>query len=209
MMPVPRKSSGAKPNISEGGRTDTDSTDTDKKSMYITKLYSHNAGEYNKFFDKYKPYWTILVCNPEPLESKVFTNVEFQSIMENDGTDNKESFKFNTPFSKIEVWDDYQHGIDTLKSQNNKPYLHNTSDNSTVLNRKFRLWRCDVPRDNADVDTDKNLINEGYSITRENPRAFNWMRNTWMYMKLYKGFDKDELVNNKVQIHGIKLTYFV
>lgn len=213
-MPVPRKSSGAKPNVSDGDSTNTDSTNTEDKSMYITKLYSHNAGEYNKFFNEYKPYWTILVCNPEPLESKVFTNVEFQSIMENDGTDNKESFKFNTPFSKIEVWNDYQHGINALKSQDNKPYLHNTSDNSTVLNRKFRLWRCDVPRDNAHIEDDNHLIKEGYSVTREKPRAFDWIRNTWMYMKLYKGFSEDELVNNKlvnnkVQIHGIKLTYFV
>lgn len=87
--------------------------------------------------------------------------------------------------------------------------MHNASDNSTVLNRKFRLWRCDIPRDNALIEDDDHLINEGYSITRDKPRAFDWMRNTWMYMKLYKGFSKDELVNNKVQIHGIKLTYFV
>lgn len=206
MIPWINESSEAKP---QTGTSTNDTTDEEKQKFFITKLYSHNAGEYNKFFDEYKPYWTILVCNPEPLNSKIFTNVEFQSIIEKDGKDANNTFNFNMPFSKIEAWNDYQHGINILKSKEDKPYLHNTKDSSTVLNRKFRLWRCDIPRNNAETTEDVNLINEGYSITREKKKAIEWMRNSWIYMKLYKGFDNESLPNNKVQFHDIKLTYFV
>jgi len=54
--------------------------------------------------------------------------------------------------------------------------LHHLSDGTAALKRKFRIWRCDIPRDNVGVFEDGN----GKKITHPLDR----MRNPWLYLKM-------------------------
>lgn len=180
---------------------------TDTVNFHITKLYSHNKGEYNNFFGERLPYWTILACNPEPQIDKTFTNVEFQSIMNDDGNyddDDETKFNFNLPFDYLETWNDYQHGEALLNHRGYKLFQHHTNNNYASLKRKFRLWRCDIPRDNVSLSGDERLTDEGFSLTRYKVKPLNRMRNPWLYLKL----KKDNVDNYRTQFHDIILTYF-
>ena len=166
---------------------------------YPCKLWKHQAGDYCSFFGKTKPYWITLVGNPEPQQDKIFTNLEFRASVEGDGEyiENTDKFAFSLPFDSLETWNDYQHGIAKLSIRNS--YTHHTIDNNASLKRRFRIWRCDVPRDNAELDTDKEL-----GISRIKKHPVDRMRNPWLYLKLQKDADTDK----KVEIHDIVMTYF-
>ena len=114
-----------------------------------TELYLHNAGGYCDFFGEKKPYWMTLIGNPEPQTDKIFTNLEFRACVEGDGELNQEIGKFTPalPFDSLETWDEYQHGIIALNNLNgHNAFIH--GNNPSSLKRKFRIWRCDMPRDN-------------------------------------------------------------
>ena len=113
-----------------------------------------------------------LVGNPEPTLDKIFTNLEFRACVEGEGTgtdggngdvfDNTFDYTFHPegggivpskyvpylPFDYLETWNEYQHGISYLENRNGHSLsLHHTGLRS-ALNRKFRIWRCDVPCNN-------------------------------------------------------------
>lgn len=170
-----------------------------------TVIYGHNMGNYCDFFDNVKPYWITLIANPEPQTSKVFTNVELRATVDGDGTNDeiKNIFTPLLPFDNIEVWNEYQHGIQSLANKTGKSYMqHYTKDEASTLKRKFRIWRADIPRDNAPLTSDKGL-----NISRLKPksldRIFDRIRNPWIYLKL----EKDNPLN-RTEIHDIVLTYF-
>ena len=164
-------------------------------------LWRHQAGEYCKFFDKKKPYWMTLVGNPEPTIDKIFTNLEFRASVEGDGEQtNAGKFNFYLPFDSLETWNEYQHGLAKLGIKNGHAAMkHHTLDNEASLKRKFRIWRCDIPRDNAPLSDDAAL---GVSRTKQHP--VDRMRNPWLYLKLQKDADTDK----KVEIHDMMMTYF-
>lgn len=170
-----------------------------------TVIYGHNMGNYCDFFDNVKPYWMTLIANPEPQTSKIFTNVELRATVDGDGTNDKTKNIFTPllPFDNIEVWNEYQHGIQSLADKTGKAYMqHYTKDEVSTLKRKFRIWRADIPRDNASLTSDKGL-----NISRLKPklldRIFDRIRNPWIYLKL----EKDNPVN-RTEIHDIVLIYF-
>jgi len=100
------------------------------KTLYFDKnfnLYEMFAGDYLRDFSvEYK-------VNPEPLEDKIFTNIEYISDTIEDGVKNK-----NNPFKTLIVNTEYQNGATNL--------LNNNYPNSAS---KFRLWRGDIPRDSV------------------------------------------------------------
>lgn len=65
------------------------------------ELWQHNAGDYNYFFGKYKPYWTTVVINGDSYYDKIFNTVDFRS----DSWDGTELSR-NT-FDRLEVWNEY------------------------------------------------------------------------------------------------------
>lgn len=167
-----------------------------------SEIWKHQAGDYCNFFGTQKPYWMTLVGNPEPQTDKIFTNLEFRSCVEGDGELNEETGKFTPtlPFDSLETWDEYQHGIANLSIRNgHNAFKHHTTDNNASLKRKFRIWRCDIPRDNAPLASDAAL-----NVTRFKLHPNDRMRNPWLYLKLQKDADTDK----KVEIHDMMMTYF-
>lgn len=165
-------------------------------------LWQHQAGKYCNFFDKNKSYSMTLVANQEPQMDKMFTNLEFRACVEGEGMyDSNGKFKPSLPFDTVEVWNEYQHGILKLSDRDGHDrFTHGNSDGNASLNRKFRMWRCDIPRDNATVN---NATESLMGIKRFKARPLDRIRNPWAYIKLTKN-----VATSKVEVHDIMVTYF-
>jgi hypothetical protein len=109
-----------------------------KSNNSTTGLWQHQAGEYCRFFNNDEPYGMTLVGNPEPQTDKIFTNLEFRATIDTDGVDNNNKFTPLLPFDYFEVWNEYQHGLASLKHlTGHGAFVHNTKDNNSSLKRKF------------------------------------------------------------------------
>lgn len=180
-----------------------------------TRLWHHQAGDYCRFFGINKPYWMTLVGNPEPQIDKIFTNLEFRASVQGDGELNQQDkFIPTLPFDSLETWNEYQHGVTALSIKNGHN-LFKHGGNDSALIRKFRIWRCDIPRDNynlpsgGDIDVEKG-------IARYSRHPNDRMRNPWLYLKLMKNAAIDTVVEgetvednlDKAEIHDVVMTYF-
>ena len=178
-------------------------------------LWKHNAGSYCNFFGINKPYSMTLVGNPDPQADKIFTNLEFRATIDGDGEYDSNEGKFypSLPFDSLETWNEHQHGIAYLKSTVSD-FIHHSSDGDASLLRKFRIWRCDIPRNNALLDTERQSgVVYNYStdadlgISRYIRRPMDRMRNPWLYMKLGKNaFEVG--AHPRAEIHDVIMTYF-
>ena len=170
------------------------------------ELWEHQAGEYCQFFGVNYPYWMTLVGNQEPQMDKTFTNLEFRATIDGDGVEEQTKFVPTLPFDYLEAWDEYQHGIAQLQNKNGHGAMqHHLPDTTATLKRKFRIWRCDIPRDNCDVD---NTIENPMGIYRFRKRPLDRMRNPWIYLKLMKDAAEQGAVLNRTEIHDLIMTYF-
>ena len=165
-------------------------------------LWQHQAGKYCNFFDENKSYSMTLVANQEPQMDKMFTNLEFRACVEGEGIyDSNGKFKPSLPFDTVEAWNEYQHGILNLSDRDGHDrFTHGNSDGNASLNRKFRIWRCDIPRDNATIN---NATESLMGIKRFKARPLDRIRNPWAYIKLTKN-----VATSKVEVHDIMVTYF-
>lgn len=175
-----------------------------RKNEGNTNVYRHNAGEYCNFFGEKKPYWMTLVGNPEPQLDKIFTNLEFRASVDGEVRTDNGKEKFLLPFDCLEAWDEYQHGTTKLSErQGNGVFQHHIKWNADTgdisnISRKFRMWRCDIPRDNAPVP-------DSLGLPRVKARYMDRLRNPWIYMKLMKNADESM---NRVEVHDVMLKYF-
>ena len=185
-----------------------------KNTDYDTALYQHNGGTYCSFFDTHKDYWMTLVGNPEPQRDKVFTNLEFRACIEGEGntvtSGNNITYTPYLPFNSLECWNEYQHGITQLKNLNGHSAMMHHVGTDSALKRKFRIWRCDIPRDNVAIpsttDSDYAAFVEDETakgIFRNAVHPNDRMRNPWLYLKL-KG--KQE-ASGSIVTHGIPTLY--
>lgn len=212
---------------------------TDAQEQIVSvpcRLWKHQAGSYCQFFGTNKPYWMTLVGNPEPQMDKIFTNIEFRACVDGDGELNEETGKFTPtlPFDSLETWDEYQHGIANLSIRNgHNAFKHHTTDNNASLKRKFRIWRCDIPRDNVSIVTSQPILPENptpeqqaaydadvirynqylkdinMGISRYESHPNDRMRNPWLYLKLLKNIEIDtDRFLPKAEIHDVVMTYF-
>ena len=193
---------------------------TESSSVDQFYLWLHQGSDKHcKMFEVDNPYYTVLIGNPEPTVDKTFTNLDFRACVQGDGESLTKnyvtSFKnFYLPFDKIEVWNEYQHGISQLNmSKGRSQYIHNyinplnAGDTPSPLSRKFRIWRCDIPRDNYPTSHDVKEYEAQKGITRFKSRPLDRMRNPWVYIKLTKESDSDTSLP-KAEIHDVVLTYF-
>ena len=184
-------------------------------------LWKHQGGDYCRFFGVNKPYSMILIANAEPQLTKTYTNLEFRATVDNDMWYDSETQKYYPylPFDSLEVWDEYQHGIGYLKDgRDARPFSHHQLDNQSNLNRKFRIWRTDVPRDNADnADVfDETFDRTFHILARLQKHPMDRMRNPWLYLRLRKSAAEDEIVGqttvyhslNRMELQDIVMTYF-
>ena len=146
----------------------------------------HREGNYNYFYNVYRPFSTTIVANENPTEDKIFNNLEYRGDMfDTDGS----YLPINT-FNKLETWNEYQRGIANLEDIKDRP---------SSLKKKFRIWRANIPR---------NTSNQGGDTTHRYTR--DRMRNPWLYIKLSKE-QTGNLVedNNKKSIlHDLVVYYF-
>lgn len=176
-------------------------------------LWKHQGGsDYCKFFNTNKPYSMTLIGNPEPQLSKIFTNLEFRTNVIDDGifNSNTGSFVPTLPFDYLEAWNEYQHGKTDLRNRSGHlDKQHHTSDKISALKRKFRIWRCDIPRNNYPLPTTETEINyeKELGVSRYTYTPNDRMNNPWVYLKLMKKASLEGTIP-KVEIHDIVMTYF-
>ena len=106
---------------------------TDKGGT-VYKAWLHNEGEYNMFFNKYCPFYTTVIANPDMAVDKIFNNLEFRADSWNGNT------LLNTTFDTLTTWNEYQTGTSTLNNILGRP---------SELKKKFRIWRANIPRDKS------------------------------------------------------------
>ena len=129
------------------------------------KLWQNNAGEYNMFYNEFKPYSITFISNDNPSYDKIFNNLDFRA----DSFDNNTIT--NKTFDTLEVWNEYQKGVTKLNNIVGRP---------SNLKRKFRVWRVNIPRAN----TYWNGI-----VANNRDR----IRNTWAYIKLSMNDNNNKL----------------
>ena len=159
-------------------------------------LYKHRAGDYCNIFDANVPYSMKFVCNPDPALDKIFSNIEMRATAYD--VDDKElgTHEPYLPFDNIIVENEYQYGATTLRGNNGiNSMRHFLQDTDNTLKRKFRIWRCDVPR-NQNVST-----NGRYRMDR--------MRNPWVYLKLIKDAAEDDARLPRTEIHDVMMHYYI
>ena len=124
------------------------------------------TGEYNMFFDKFKPYWLTFISNTQPTENKIYNNLEWRDMVKDGFTDKP----FST-FDHVEVWTEHQNTgsvrfSNSIKEFTDKQPIQYNARMSN-LRKKFNVWRCQIPRD---------------SIASNSRRAR--ISNPWCYIKL-------------------------
>jgi hypothetical protein len=154
------------------------------------QLWGHQLGDYCNIFGVNVPYSLTLVGNPEPSQDKIFTNLEFRATVYGDGNKDKDLDYYETlPFDSLKVWNEYQEGeANLIAAMGATKALHHRLDNMATLNKKFRIWRCDIPRDKV--------------------RRMDRMRNPWMYLKLEKEAASEDNVLSRTELHDVIMTYF-
>lgn len=195
-------------NINDIGLWISRDASTPKDSTYY--LYQHGTGEYCNFFGKEQPFSMILIGNQDVQLTKTFTNLELKASIDGEGTtDKKGGYTPYIPFDSLEVWNEYQHGISTLKEM--LSMKHDTVNGEASLKRKFRIWRCDIPRDNYPIpqkptDSDSWINPEiAKGIFRTKRHSLDRMRNPWLYLKLQNIGG----ANRRTEIHDMYMYYFV
>lgn len=152
-----------------------------------SKLWAHQEGEYCNFFGENKEFSMTLIGNPEPTKDKIFTNLEFRACVEaeeaSSTTGNKDLAVL--PFDKLDTRNEYQQGSIDLNSLRGHASMRHFWNDGESLKRRFRMWRCDIPRDGR-----------------------NRMRNPWLYLKLQKNAAAPGNSLNKTEIHDLLMTYF-
>lgn len=153
---------------------------------FVTKgsnLWSLREGNYNYFFGSdstaYKPFYIDMLLNQDPLQSKMFTNVDYTMVGDNDrdmanAKDEDGHLKPFDSFDTLDVHTSYQENQVNLAALRFKP---------SNLKRKFRTWAIDLPRDRGSRDR---------------------LCDMWLRMKLSKVGEN----NNKYRINNINATYY-
>lgn len=142
-------------------------------------LYKMFAGDYNKFFGKYKPYSMTFVSNSDPTMDKVYNNIAWRATV---FSDTGEFNPFNGGFDTLKVWNEYQDTGDVSLVQNKAA--------PSILKKKFNVWRVQIPRDRVGKYRDNKYLNR--------------IRNPWIYFKLSRKGDN----TNKMEFHDLNIDFF-
>lgn len=107
---------------------------SDFYSIKDGRLWKMFSGEYNQFFDNYRPHSITFVSNADSTLDKIFNTLESRTDFWQ-GT----SLQHRRFYDYIRVWNEYQDtGLVPLDFKNCKP---------SITKKKFRIWRVNIPRD--------------------------------------------------------------
>lgn len=212
-------------------------------TMKDSRLFGMFEGNYCDFFGTWnnnvytptnKSWGLTFVSNgsSEAMTDKIFTNLEFRASVDGEGaevpiaqeqTQQEEEEETSTryehflPFDYLEAWDEHQHGYTTLENKNgHSAMVHGDTSNS--LKRKFRIWRCDIPRNNCLLDDDHAAYDEtegntplpysydsSLGISRHFRRTVDRMRNPWLFVKIQKDAERSM---HRTELHDISVIYY-
>lgn len=132
-------------------------------------LWEQFVGDgYCNFYGEQKDYSVEYNINTDPISDKVFTNLEYRAYVDNS----------DDTFDKLEVSNEYQHGESNPNRRTRHVYPN--------AERKFRIWRTDIPRDT------------------NSRRSLDRIRSPWMKLKLTKNTN----TNNKMNFHDLLVKYY-
>lgn len=124
-----------------------------------SKMWEMWEGDYNMFFDEFKPYWMTFIANENPTKDKIFNNLEWRSVVyDKDG-----NYLPYSTFDTMRIWHEHQDtGCINLKDNIGIP---------SSLKKKFNAFRTYIPRD----------VKGEWS-----PPNMQRIRNPWTYIRLAK-----------------------
>jgi hypothetical protein len=161
----------------------------------LSSIEIMHEGEYNRFFGMQMPFYVRFKVYPDNMQrDKIYTNLEFNM----DAFDEKDIYLPDETFTRVRVWNEYQWGQWSLRSNN----LYGT----TAYKKRFRTHYLQLPRasyypngyyenfnrtfyrepmwlqiDNSVVNTNTgNVLNFLSGTTNDR------IRNPWSWMELYK-----------------------
>ena len=153
-------------------------------TMKDSKLYSMFKGEYNKFFGVHKPWNFTFISNGIENQlmdfDKIFTNIDYRmDVFDENG------YSADTSLDTIQVTNEYQDtGEVNLQRVGATRFIYHKDSN---LQKKFRIWRIQIPRDN------------------KNGKSLDRIRNPWCKIKLgSKGSD-----NLKAILYDLNVQYYL
>ena len=139
----------------------------DNNGMF--NIWNQNNGDYNMFFEEFKPFYIKYLINPDMQMDKIFNNIEFR----NDVFDSKNNLIINTTLDYMKVKNEYQEGE------------HNFIVNSKLqsnIKQKFRIWRAFFPREKGNI---KNRIRNPWVYVELGSRIPNINKNILHDMVVY------------------------
>ena len=128
-------------------------------SSHSCRLWDMWAGKYNTFFGEFKPYWMTFIANADPMNDKVFNNLEWRSV----AYDESGCYLPYSTFDTMRVWHEHQDtGCTPIRDDIGIPSL---------LKKKFNAFRTFIPRDMRGL----------WSLP-----GLDRIRNPWAYVRLAK-----------------------
>ena len=136
-------------------------------------LWEMWKGEYNMFFDAFKPYWLTFISNADPTIDKIFDNLAWRTFdySDYDDADKKGILQPMRTFDTLRVWHDHQDTGDVK--------LVNIPNKPSVLKKKFNVFRAIIPRDKLGLYA---------KVGRDR------IRNTWTYIQLSRYNENTDLL---------------
>lgn len=193
------------------------------KDSKLFKMFEGNYGDllgtysgtnYNK---RMRPWGFTLIsnglANGMATMDKTFTNVELRACVDGDGTLSGNDFTSFLPLDSLETWDEYQHGFTTLQHLSGSSiFKHHTGTDST-FKRMFRIWRCDIPRNNTVLDADRTSglpysSDSDLGISRKVRKVNDRMRNPWVCLKFTKNASLSSPMQ-RTEINDINVVYYI
>lgn len=154
-------------------------------TMKDGKLYSMFTGEYNKFFDEnYEPWDFTFISNGIDNNlmdfDKVYSTIDYRMDMMSDT-----GYQHDNSLDFIRVYNEYQDTEDVnLNRSNTSLSFWNKEAN---LQKKFRIWRIQIPRD------------------KKGGNGLDRIRNTWCKIKLGSKGEN----NYKAVLHDLNVQYYL
>lgn len=170
-----------------------------KGSLSDKHLYKMFTGNYNYFFDAYKPWYLTFISNGIDESAmdfdKIFSNIDYRLDFFEEPTFNETTYNPDASFDFMRAWNEYQDTQEvTLSSKNDgKGYKTAKFYRGGNPQKKFRIWRIQIPRA-------KKLKNGQYVPTNDR------MRNPWCKITLGKNADES---NMKAVLQDLNVQYFL
>lgn len=148
------------------------------------ELWNMFTGEYCKLLYNRCQSDITFISNADNTQDKIFTNLDIRVDFYNE--DNE--LQHNKFFDTLRVWDEYQDTGET--SLEHKYYPYTTASTVSNTKKKFRIWRCDIPR-----------------AMKDGKRSLDRIRNTWCKIMLTLNTDKGEDPKH-IELHDVGVVYY-